>query len=47
MVDALEVANTERQAAHTQLATVARAVEYIAEAVYHHFMVDREDSDGE
>ena len=47
VVDALEVVNAERQAAHTQLATVAWAIKYIAEAVYHHFVVGQEDSDGE
>ena len=46
VVDALEVVNMKCQAARTQLAVVARAIKYIAEAVYHHFVVGQEDSDG-
>ena len=47
MVDALEVVNAECQAARMQLAAVAQVIEYIAEVVYHHSMVDQENSDGE
>ena len=47
VVDALEVVNMECQAARMQLAMVAWAIEYISEAVYHHFVANREDSDGE
>ena len=46
-MDVLEVANVEHQAAHMQLAVVARVIECIAEAVYHHFVGNQEDSDGE
>ena len=47
VVDTLEVANAEHQAARTQLAAVARAIEYISEVVYHHFVANWEGSDGE
>ena len=39
VIDALEVTNMEHQAAHAQFAGMCQALKYIAEAVYHHFIV--------
>ena len=47
MVNALEVANAGRQAAHAQLSRMSLALNYIAEVLYHCFVVDWEGSDGE
>jgi len=44
VVDALKVANTKQQVAHTQFKGLSWAVEYITEAVYHDFVVSREGS---
>ena len=43
MIDVLEVTNAEHQAIHVQFAGICEAVEYIAEIVYHHFVVGNEE----
>ena len=44
IVDILEVMNVEQQVAQTQLGEMSWAIKYIAEAVYHCFMVSRDGS---
>ena len=42
IIDVLEVANTEHQAACPQFVGICQVIEYIPEAVYHHFVVGSE-----
>ena len=43
MVNALEVTNAEQQAVCMQFAAISQALDYIAEVVYHCFVVGKKD----
>ena len=44
MIDVLDIENAEQQATCMQLVRISQALNYIIEAVYHHFIVGSKES---